>query len=129
MSCCRDAPKDKAFEEARNKMHRETDLAEMVQTLRMVKFMRQLNEDKGEFSDLVRYSKQYRVEVPDGAVLPQKRNAQVDMDSAKANRLTGENHLQEVLMEEIAGRPTTSEAQEVRGTVVADQNEVTDPLL
>ena len=101
----------------------------MVQTLRMVKFMRQLNEDKGEFSDLVRYAKQYRVEVPEGAEWTQKRNAQVDMDSAKANRLKGENRLQEKLMDEIVGRPTTSEAQEVRGTLVAEGTEVTDPLL
>jgi len=45
-------------------MKTETDLVEIVQAIRMVKFMRQLNDDKGELNSLIKYDKEYRIRVP-----------------------------------------------------------------
>jgi len=49
----------------------------MIQVLRMVKFMRELNEDKGKFNDLIKYDRQYRVKVPAEADFELKSNATI----------------------------------------------------
>ena len=59
----------------------------MIQVLRMVKFMRELNEDKGKFNDLIKYDRQYRVKVPAEADFELKSNA----DSCTATALCGRN--------------------------------------
>jgi len=50
--------------EARDKVEAEMDLAEIIQAIRMTKFLRQLNEDKGFFSPLIAYSNRFRVNAP-----------------------------------------------------------------
>jgi len=40
--------------------------------MRLVKFLREMDIDKGQLSDLVKYSRQYRVSVPEEADFPNK---------------------------------------------------------
>lgn len=102
--CCFDARRQQTFEDMQAKLHRETDLAEMVQTLRLVKFMRSLNDDSAKLSDLVRYSTEYRVPVPaHSGDFPEKRNLAVEGDCALARTLTGKDSVQEAIIGDITG--------------------------
>jgi len=83
--------KSETFVDAREKVEAEMDLAEMIQAVRMTKFLRQLNEDKGYFSPLIAYSFRYRVNAPD---FPQKeQDAKIISDNSIADALTGSNEL------------------------------------
>lgn len=93
--CCCDGSRNRrgVWEEAQKKLRAETDLVEMVQVLRMVKFMRELNEDKGKFNDLIRYDKMYRVKVPSEASFELKSNSAILREEATARELSSENAL------------------------------------
>lgn len=62
--CCMKSAKSETFCEAREKVEAEMDLGQMIQAVRMTKFLRQLNEDKGHFSPLIAYSSRFRVQAP-----------------------------------------------------------------
>ncbi len=86
-------------------MKGETDLVEMVQALRMVKFMRQLNDDKAEMSSLVKYDKQYRIRVPAEIDFPAKSTISIQRDKKLVDKLTGETRVEQTLMANIIGEP------------------------
>jgi len=83
--------KSETFVEAREKVEAEMNLAEMFQAVRMTKFLRQLNEDRGRFSPLIAYSSLFRV---DASGFPEKeQNAKMLSDSSLADSLTASNNL------------------------------------
>jgi len=87
--------------EAREKVEAEMDLAEMIQAVRMTKFLRQLNDDKGYFNPLIAYSFRYRVNAPG---FPQKeQDAKMIADNSVADALTGSTELQKTLTHRING--------------------------
>lgn len=104
LCCCCESKKRDVYHTTEEKLRHEADLAEMVQTLRQVKFMRQLNEDKGRYNDLVKYGKEYRVNVPQGAHFPDKTSIRIDADAAKAQTLNqSDDTLARVLTADICG--------------------------
>jgi len=118
--CCCDGSRNRrmVWDEAQKKLRAETDLVEMIQVLRMVKFMRELNDDKGKFNDLIRYDRQYRTKVPAEAAFELKSNPAILREEATAKELSSENALQDVLMTNIAGEPySAKQMEEIRASV------------
>jgi len=73
----------------------------MIQAVRMTKFLRQLNEDRGRFSPLIAYSSVFRI---DASGFPQKEtDAKMLSDSSLADGLTASNNLQKTLTHRISG--------------------------
>lgn len=75
----------------------------------MVKFMRQLNDDKAELSSLVQYDKQYRIRVPTEIDFPVKSTHAVQRDKKLVDKLTGESLVEQTLMANILGDPISAE--------------------
>jgi hypothetical protein len=63
--------------------------------MRLVRFMRELNIDHGQFSNLIKFARQYRVAVPVGVGFPVRpsNNAEVDKEVRSARKLTGVDSL------------------------------------
>ena len=61
--------------------------------MRMVKFMRELNVDKGKYNDLIKYNRNYRVVVPSEANFPLKSNPAILREEQKAREMTNNNPL------------------------------------
>lgn len=99
--CRKKHVKQETFCEAREKVEAEMDLAQMIQTVRMAKFLRQLNEDNGHFSPLIAYQSQFRLEA---AGFPVKaEDAKILFDNSLADGLNGSNNLQRTLAAKITG--------------------------
>jgi hypothetical protein len=110
-------------------MKGETDLVEIVQAIRMVKFMRQLNDDKAEMSSLVKYDKKYRIRVPAEIDFPSKSNYSIQRDKKLVDKLTGESLVEQTLMANIIGEPIEADnfgGSQVRAEI---QGEMETPLL
>lgn len=99
-------------------MKGETDLVEIVQAIRMVKFMRQLNDDNAEMSSLVKYDKKYRIRVPAEIDFPSKSNYSIQRDKKLVDKLTGESLVEQTLMANIIGEPVHVQAVNFSGSQV-----------
>lgn len=63
--------------------------------------------DQGKFSSLVKFSRQYRVAVPQEANFPPKstNNPEAHRDKRLATKLSGKDALESQLLEDIVGYP------------------------
>ncbi len=69
--------------------------------------MREMNIDHGQFSSLVKFSRQYRVAVPIEAEFPYKlaNNAEAGKEIRLAAKLAGKDSLENQLLTDIVGHP------------------------
>lgn len=69
--------------------------------------MREMDFDQGQFSNLIKFAKKYRVAVPSDADYPNKTtdNDQTSRDIRLASKLTGKDSLETQLLDDIVSYP------------------------